>query len=132
VNENVVFTAPSVSQRAFLHALRGRDAIRPALAAEFKKRVDYASARIGGIPNMSAPPTDGSFYIFAGIKKTGLSSEEACMRILEEARVLAIPGTAFGRCGEGYIRIACSRGIGALKEAFDRIEGMGIFRAPAR
>jgi len=128
VNENVVFTAPSVSQRALLHALRSRKDIRPPLIAEYKKRVDYAAERVNKIPNMSVLPPSGTFYLFINIKKTGLSSEEVSMRILEEAHVVTIPGNAFGSCGEGYLRIACTQNTDTLKEAFDRIEKMCIFQ----
>ena len=128
VNENVVFTAPSVSQRAFLHALRNRKAVQLALVEEYKSRVMYAAERVNKIPNMSTLPPSGTFYLFVNIKKTGLTSEEVSMRILEEAHVVTIPGVAFGQCGEGYVRIACTHKTETLKEAFDRIERMGIFR----
>ena len=128
VNENVVFTAPSVSQRAYIHALRNRKAIQPAVVEEYKKRAMYAAQRVNKIPNMSALPPGGTFYLFANIKKTGLTSVEVAARILEEAHVVTIPGIAFGHCGEGYVRIACTHKIDTLKEAFDRIERMGIFR----
>jgi len=122
VNENVVFTAPSVSQRAYLHALQNRKTIQPPLVAEFKKRVEYAVGRINKLDKMSVLPPGGTFYLFINIKETGLSSEEVSLRILEEAQVVTIPGNAFGRCGEGYIRIACTHSIETLSEAFDRIE----------
>lgn len=48
--------------------------------------------------------------------------------MLREAHVLVLPGNAFGTCGEGYIRIACTVSLEKLKEAFDRIEKMEIFR----
>jgi len=128
VNENVMFTAPSVSQRALLHALRNRKAIQPLLVEEYMKRVMYASGRINNIPNMSVMPPGGTFYLFINIKETGLPSEEVSMRILEEAHVVTIPGISFGRCGEGYIRIACTHNIETLKKAFDRIEKMSIFQ----
>ena len=51
-----------------------------------------------------------------------MTSEEAADYILEEAHVLMLPGSAFGTCGEGYLRIACTVGIDKLGEAFDRIE----------
>ena len=128
VNENVVFTAPSVSQRALLHALRNRKIIQPLLIEEYKKRVIYAAKRITDIANMSVLPPSGTFYLFVNIKKTGLTSEEVSMKMLEEAHVITIPGIAFGQSGEGYIRIACTQNVNILKEAFDRIEKMDIFK----
>jgi len=127
INENVVFTSPSISQRGAIYALRNRKTIQPYFIEEYKKRVMYAADRINRIPNMSVLPPKGTFYLFVNIKKTGLSSVEAADLILKEAHVLTIPGIAFGDCGEGYIRIACTVKIEDLKKAFDRIEKMEIF-----
>ena len=127
INEGVCFSAPSVSQRAAIHALRLRDKIQPGIVEEYKKRIFYAYNRIKQIPWMSVAPPQGSFYLFPGIKKTGLTSAEISKKILEEAHVLVVPGNAFGKSGEGYIRIACTVETERLREAFDRIENMGIF-----
>lgn len=129
INENVVFTAPSVSQRAAIHALRNRDVIQPPMIDEYKKRVFYAAERINQIPKMHViTPPKGTFYLFINIRETGLNSVEVSNVILREAHVLTIPGISFGMCGEGYLRIACTVYVDLLKEAFDRIEGVSIFR----
>ena len=127
INENNVFTAPSISQRAALHALRMRDQVQPGMIEEYKKRMFYAYERIAAIPNISVLYPQGSIYLFPNIKKTGLSSAEVADLILREAHVLVLPGNAFGDCGEGYIRIAVTVGLDKLKEAFDRISVMKIF-----
>lgn len=125
INENVVFTAPSVSQRAAIYALRHRAEIQPAMIEEYRSRMFYAAERINEIPKLSVLyPPKGSFYLFVNIKETGLTSEEAADRILEEAHVLTLPGNAFGSCGEGYLRIACTVDKKTLGEAFDRIEAI--------
>ncbi|SCZ80309.1 pyridoxal phosphate-dependent aminotransferase [Acidaminobacter hydrogenoformans] len=128
INENNVFTAPSVSQRAALHALRHRDAIQPPMIEEYKKRINYAYDRICGIPGMSVLPPRGSLYLFVNIKATGLSSAEVAKRVLEEAHVLVLPGNAFGACGEGYVRMAMTVSVEKMAEAFDRIEKMTLFQ----
>lgn len=129
INENVVFTAPSISQRAAIYALRNRNEIQPPMIEEYRKRVFYAAERINQIPKISVIyPPKGSFYLFMNIKKTGLSSVEAAELILKEAHVLVLPGDAFGNCGEGYVRIACTVNVEKLKEAFDRIEKITIFK----
>lgn len=127
INENVVFTTPSVSQRAALHALRMRHQIQPAIIDEFRERVKYCRQRVSSIKNMSVLEEGGSFYVFPNIKATGLSSNEVTKLMMEEAHVLVLPGNAFGSCGEGYIRISCTVGIEKLRDAFDRIEKMKIF-----
>lgn len=129
INENVVFTAPSISQRAALHALRHRKEIQPPMIEEYRRRMFYAAERINEIPHMHVIyPPKGSFYLFINIKDTGLTSVEAADRILEEAHVLMLPGDAFGKCGEGYLRIACTVSVEKLGEAFDRIRKMDIFQ----
>lgn len=129
INENVVFTAPSISQRAGIYALRHRDEVQPEMVKEYKKRMFYAAERINEIPKLSVIyPPRGSFYLFMNIKETGLTSVEVTDLILKEAHVLMLPGNAFGECGEGYIRIACTVNVDTLKEAFDRIEKMEIFQ----
>ncbi|MGN8712504.1 pyridoxal phosphate-dependent aminotransferase [Hornefia butyriciproducens] len=129
INENVVFTAPSVSQRAAIHALRNRDVIQPPMIEEYRKRVFYAAERINRIPKMHViTPPKGTFYLFINIRETGMDSVEVSNVILQEAHVLTIPGISFGMCGEGYLRIACTVDVDLLKEAFDRIEGVSIFR----
>ena len=88
-----------------------------------KKRMFYAAERINKIPGLSVVyPPKGSIYLFVNIKGTGLSCEEVAEVLLKEAHVLVIPGNDFGKCGEGYVRIACTVGVDKLKEAFDRIE----------
>lgn len=128
VNENNVFTAPSVSQRALLHAIRNRKIIQPKLFEAFKERVFYAYERICATKNMSVLPPRGTFYLFPNIKETGLTSQEVAISMLEETHVLVIPGNGFGKSGEGFIRIACTVGTDKLKEAFDRINQMDIFK----
>lgn len=130
INENVVFTAPSISQRAAIYALRNRDVIQPPMIEEYRKRMFYAAERINEIPKLSVIyPPKGSFYLFMNIKESGLTSVEACDLILKEAHVLMLPGNAFGNCGEGYVRIACTVNVDTLKEAFDRIEKIKEFQA---
>ncbi|MBU3145120.1 pyridoxal phosphate-dependent aminotransferase [Clostridium sp. CF012] len=122
VNENVVFTAPSISQRGAIYALRNRKTIQPPAIKLYKERVIYAAKRINSIPWMSVLDPKGTFYLFINIKKTGLTSTKVSEIILDKAQVLTIPGNAFGACGEGYVRIACTVDIKELEKAFDRIE----------
>jgi aspartate/methionine/tyrosine aminotransferase len=127
INENVVFTAPSISQRGGIYALRNREEIQKPMIEEYRNRVYYAAERINKIPKMSVLDPKGTFYLFVNIKETELTSVEAADKILKEAQVLTIPGVSFGECGEGYIRIACTVKIEKLEEAFDRIEKMEMF-----
>lgn len=127
INEAVCYSAPTISQRAALQALKISKKVQPQIVKEYKKRVFYAYERLNKIPGLSLMEPQGSFYLFVNIKETGLTSSQVSKVLLKKAHVLVIPGTAFGESGEGYIRIACTVGIGKLKEAFDRIEKLNIF-----
>ena len=65
---------------------------------------------------------EGAFYVFPCIKKTGLCSEEFCEKLLYEEHVAVVPGTAFGDCGEGFVRVSYSYSIKHITEALSRIE----------
>ena len=128
INENVCFTTPSISQRAAIYALQHRKELQPPIIEEYRKRVSYAASRINRIPKMRVlEPPKGTFYLFPNIKETGLTSEAVSEQILREAHVALLPGSTFGACGQGYLRIACTVGMDKMKEAFDRIEKMEIF-----
>lgn len=128
VSQGVMFTAPSISQRGAIYALRHMEEIVPPIVEEFKKRMYYAAERVNGLRNMHVIfPPKGSFYLWVNIKDTGLTSVEVQELILKEAHVLMLPGVAFGNCGEGFLRIACTVGVDKFKEAFDRIEKIDMF-----
>lgn len=124
INENVVFTAPSISQRAAIYALKHRKRIQSTFVPIYKERVLYAVERIRNIPWMRVRKPEGTFYLFINIEASGLSAEKISALLLERARVLTIPGNSFGEAGEGYIRIACTVDMPLLKKAFDAIESL--------
>lgn len=122
INNNMVYSAPAISQRAALHALEIRDSIRDIYISDYKNRVFYAAGRINAIPYLSVPSPKGTFYLFPNIEKTGLTSEEFRKELFEKAHVLVAPGNIFGSTGEGHFRMACTVSMEKLKEAFDRME----------
>lgn len=124
----VTFTICSFSQRFGVHALRRRKEIQAGLRAEYQKRMLYAYERISKLNNVKCFYPEGTFYIFADIRETGISSMDMWDKILDEARVLVLPGDGFGEAGKGYIRICCTVSVDVLKEAFDRLEQMDIFK----
>lgn len=65
---------------------------------------------------------EGAFYIFPSIKKFGMTSEEFATKLLNEEKVAIVPGSAFGACGEGYLRVSYAYSIEELKEALGRLE----------
>ena len=64
----------------------------------------------------------GAFYVFPCIKEFGMTSDEFASRFLEEEKVAVVPGTAFGDCGEGFLRISYAYSLDHLKEALSRLE----------
>lgn len=64
----------------------------------------------------------GAFYMFPCIREFGMTSEEFAERLLESEKVAVVPGTAFGTCGEGFVRISYASSLENLKEALERIE----------
>lgn len=117
-----IYTAPSISQRAAIEALKNRARIRETYVNAYRDRIFYSADRIEKIPYLSLVRPKGTFYLFPGVEKTGLSAPEFCDALLERAHVLVTPGDAFGTSGKGHFRIACTVGLEKLKEAFDRME----------
>ena len=64
---------------------------------------------------------EGAFYVFPSVKKTGMNSQEFCRRLLEEQKVAVIPGDAFGKCGDGYIRCSYAYSQETIRLCLDKI-----------
>lgn len=122
INSALIYSTPSISQRAAIQALHDRKDIRARYVKEYRERVFYAVERIKAIPYFDLPEPRGTFYLFPSIAKTRLSSEQFCDELLHKAHVLAVGGDKFGTTGEGHIRIACTVSKDKLREAFDRME----------
>lgn len=128
VNEAVTFTINSMAQKGGVCAIKNRKEIQKGLYKEYYDREMYIYERIKKMNNIFCNKPEGTFYVFADISKTGISSMDIWEKILDEAHVLMLPGSGFGQAGEGFIRIAATVGINTLKEAFDRLERMSIFK----
>ena len=87
----------------------------------YNQRRRYLINRLNSI-GMTCFEPEGAFYVFPSIKAFGLTSEEFATRLLHEEKVAIVPGTAFGDCGEGFMRISYAYSLERLKEALDRIE----------
>lgn len=128
VNEQNVYAAPSISQRAALYALNHRSEVQPPLIEEFKKRTFHAYERLIKLKNIRVAEPRGTFYLFVDIRPTGKTEDEVWRLLMEEARVLTVKGSAFGKSGEGFLRLAVTVGVEDIDRAFDRIEQMEIFK----
>lgn len=122
INEAIVYSAPSVSQRIALHALRDFKNQKNKIVPIFEKRVNYAYERAKKISFFDCIKPEGGIYLFINIKKTGMSSQQFTEYLLEKCNIIVIDGSPFGV--ENFIRIACTLDISKLDEAFNRIENL--------
>ncbi|KOF55997.1 MULTISPECIES: pyridoxal phosphate-dependent aminotransferase [Clostridium] len=116
-----VTCAPSICQYGVYEGLRNCLEDVEYMKNEFKKRRDYIYKALKDIGFEVSLPK-GAFYIFPSIKKYNLSSEEFCDRLLREGKVAIIPGSAFGKNGEGFARISYAYSMEELQTSIDRID----------
>ena len=122
VNGSLIYSAPSISQRAAIAALHERARIREAYVTAYRDRIFYSAERLSKLPYLSLVPPRGTFYLFPGVEKTGLTAPEFCAQLLDRAHILVTPGDVFGTTGKQHFRIACTVDHDKLKEAYDRME----------
>jgi aspartate/methionine/tyrosine aminotransferase len=122
INEGVCYSAPTISQRAAVEALKNEKQIKKEIVSDFSRRVKYAKKRLKANDIMEVAGGEGAFYIFPRIKNSGIKAEKFALKLLEEKGVLVLPGNDFGDQREEFIRIACTLKLDDLKEAFDRID----------
>lgn len=120
IHQYTMLCAPILSQEASVEALKNAEADISTMKAEYKKRRNYihASFEEMGIPCIRP---EGAFYAFADVSKFGMTSKEFALRLLDEQNVACVPGTAFGACGEGFIRCSYATSLEEIKEAMVRI-----------
>ena len=121
IHQFCIMCAPTTSQYAAVDALKnGDDDVAKMREAYDQRRrfLVHAFKEMG----LECFEPFGAFYIFPCIKEFGMSSEEFANRFLEEEKVAVVPGTAFGDCGEGFIRISYAYSLERLKEAIGRLE----------
>jgi len=111
----------SFTQRAGIAALTGPQDESEKMVAEFKRRRDAFVAGLNGLPGVSCALPQGAFYAFPNIKETGFKADDLANRLLQEAGVAGLSGTAFGAYGEGYIRLSYANSLENLMEAVERI-----------
>ena len=125
IHQYAIMCAPTTSQYAAVEALRNgdRDVEEMREAYDQRRRFLVKALRDMGL---DCYEPQGAFYVFPCIKKFGMSSDTFALRLLEQEKVAVVPGTAFGDCGEGYLRISYAYSLQDLKRALER---MGRFVA---
>lgn len=120
IHQFAIMCAPTTSQYAAAEALRSCDADVERMKEEYdirRKIMVKGFCELG----LACREPKGAFYAFPSIKNTGLSSEEFCERLLYSKRVALVPGTAFGKSGEGFVRASYCYSVEHIKEALSRI-----------
>ena len=118
---NAVSCTASFTQLAGVQALRGEQSSVEAMVAEFRRRRDAIVDGLRQIPGFKCPRPLGAFYVFPNIAGTGFSAKALADRLLDEAGVACLSGTAFGEWGEGHLRFSYANSLENIQEALRRI-----------
>ena len=121
IHQYCIMCAPTTSQYAACEALRHGDSDVEEMREAYNERRRFLLHEFGRMGLQCFEPY-GAFYVFPSIKEFGMSSDEFCTELLMAKKVAVVPGTAFGDCGEGFVRISYAYSIDNLKEALGRIE----------
>lgn len=121
IHQYAIMCAPTTSQYAAVAALRDGDPDVDMMRESYDQRrrfVVHALKEMG----LECFEPFGAFYVFPSIKRFGMTSDEFATRLLKEEKVAVVPGTAFGDCGEGFLRVSYAYSLKSLKEALGRME----------
>ena len=129
VHSYTTMCPPTMAQEAAVEALRTCDAEVARMRREYDQRRRVIVRRLNEMGLDCFEPR-GAFYAFPSIARTGLSSEQFAERLLSEEKVAVVPGTAFGACGEGYVRCSYATAMPLIEEATKRMSGF-VARATA-
>ncbi|MBR1643093.1 MAG: aminotransferase class I/II-fold pyridoxal phosphate-dependent enzyme [Butyrivibrio sp.] len=121
IHQFAIMCAPTTSQYAAVEALKNGDDDVAMMREQYNHRRRYLLNEFERIGLPCFEPY-GAFYVFPCIKKFGMTSDEFCTRLLKEEKLAVVPGTAFGDCGEGYIRVSYAYSLENLKAAMERLE----------
>ena len=121
IHQFAIMCAPTTSQYAALEAMKNGDGDVEKMREEYDGRRKYVLHRFREMGLKCFEPY-GAFYVFPSIREFGMSSDEFATRLLKEERVAVVPGSAFGECGEGFLRISYAYSLEDLKAALGRLE----------
>ncbi len=121
IHQYVIMCAPTMSQYAGLEALKNSMDSVEQMRLEYDERRKYVVERFRAIGMDCFEPL-GAFYVFPSIEKSKMTSDEFCEKLLFTKKVAIVPGTAFGACGEGFVRVSYAYSMKELKNAIDIIE----------
>ena len=120
IHQFAIMCAPTTSQYAAVEALRNGDEDVAMMREEYNGRRRYVLERFKEM-GLSCFEPFGAFYAFPCIKDLGMTSDEFATKLLQTKKVAVVPGTAFGACGEGFLRISYAYSLDDLRIALDRV-----------
>ena len=120
IHQFAIMCAPTNSQYAAIEGLRNCEDEVQEMRTAYNQRRRYLIHEFNRMGLKCFEPF-GAFYVFPCIREFGMTSEEFATRLLDEEKVAAVPGTAFGACGEGYLRVSYAYSLDDLKEAVGRL-----------
>ena len=120
IHQYGIMSASTMAQAAGVEAMERGDDDIARMRGEYRRRRDFLVPALNAMGLPTAMP-GGAFYAFPDIRSTGLSSEEFCLRLLEEQGVACVPGPAFGACGEGFVRMSFATSMAKIGTAVERI-----------
>jgi aminotransferase len=123
IHQYGIMSAPTLAQAAGVEAMDFGDKDVSRMRREYRKRRDFLFDALSRLGLKTFLP-QGAFYIFPDIRSTGMNSEEFAVRLLNEHGVACVPGTAFGKCGEGFVRMSYATGMEKIAQAAERITAM--------
>jgi aspartate/methionine/tyrosine aminotransferase len=109
------------TQYAAMDALRDREGNTPHMVGEYTRRREQFVRELNRVPGFRCHPPEGAFYAWVDISGTGMTAENLCRILLEDAGIAAIPGAAFGPAGKEFIRYSFASSMATLHEAVERI-----------
>ncbi len=121
IHQFAIMCAPTTSQYAAVEALRHGDEDVEKMRTAYNQRRNFLMNAFKEMGLKCFEPF-GAFYVFPCIKEFGMTSDEFATKLLMEEKVAVVPGTAFGTCGEGYLRISYAYSIDDLKKALERLD----------
>jgi aminotransferase len=120
IHQYTMLCAPTMTQMAAVEALKNGEADVESMVQEYNRRRRFMVKRLNEI-GLSCFEPKGAFFAFPSVEITGMSSEEFAEKLLLQEKVAVVPGTAFGPCGEGFVRCCYATSLPNIEEALRRM-----------
>jgi aminotransferase len=121
IHQYTMLCAPTMAQMAAIEALKNGENEVENMVQEYNRRRRFMVKRLNELGLPCFEPK-GAFYAFPSVRATGMNSEEFAEKLLKEEKVAVVPGTAFGRCGEGFVRCCYATSLPNIEEALRRMD----------